>query len=732
MGTLAPHRPMLAACLVVFGLALLLRSGLVLARQDAVLHGDPLFYSALAVHLGKAARGAEAPPGTWRMLFAKAPLQPVVACAVLACTTPELFREKPSYEALAQKKIWLPLRLLWSAVDAATCALIAAIAWLLFERRAGWASGVLCACFPSLVLVPLRLYPQTWAAAGVALALLLLVLGLRRPDRRALSAAGLSIGLAGQFLPPAIGLPLPLIFLPGLLFAVAAPGSPLRPGLRLAGPVLAGHLVVWLVRWAIELPVLGGLASLGQPVRAVEGFWQLLASNGWAPDSLLVAAPARSSGLFAALTEHPLSSLHLVALNMVRLWQYPSNVLREECVLDFAGQSALQQGVLVLAIAFLPPFLAVRRAVALVLSPVLCLTGAYALCHVETRYVLTVAPLFLLLAAAAAARIVDTHAGVALPRGTCARLAAGGLLVVGCSTLFPPDVLGSRSGLRFAGALTAAVCLWSALTAVGLALFSRGLQRAWGGATSAATWGAVGAGALVAFATFGTSAWHEWSVRLSPPAGPCEAVRTTLGLPPAGLAPGKAWLLLDARGQGLERLEITVNGTTLPKLGTTRPTQAQLHNELYRTFLAFWQGELASERHWHALPIPPAALALGGVEVVVRLGPGDGPASVEVFGDSPDAFSGRNWQGPRLGFHHANRSLYQWLWGQRDPRLDGWTSLSSTTAKGARLDGGAWREDDLSPRTGVQSGEYRIRVVVLPPGVDRPSADLPDAGLAFY
>lgn len=735
---LAPHRPMLRACGLVFGLALLLRTGLVLVRADAPVHGDPLFYTGCAVRLGKFVHGEAMASGTRWAMFARGPLLPVVECVALAVAAPEVFGETHNYETLAQKSFWWRLRLLWAVVESLTCAVVAAIGWLLFDRRAGMLAGVLCSVLPSMVILPLRLYPQTWVAAGLALGLLGLALGLPRGKRAALVGAGLAVGLAGQFLPAIFGLALPLIFLPGLVYATWLPDARWRPGARVAVPFLLGHLAIWCVRWSAEQALCGGLVSLLQGVTTVQGFWQLLPSNGWSPDTLTAFGPdaleagCGSGGLLAALWSHPSTSAELVGLNALRLWQFPSNWFREGFGLGFEGQTFVHQALLLFAVAVTPAFLFVRPAVALLLSPLLLLTGAYALCHPETRYVLPVLPLAALLASGAFVRIADGWGRTSNAESGRLWLVGGACLLLGCATVCTPAVLLGLTGLQFKGALAAATLLWTGMVATGMMLVARSVLRAWVGAERRLVAGVVVAGLVVGCATFGTSAWHEWSVDLGGPASACEALRMRLELPRGGPAPGRAFLLVDATGPELERLEATVNGIRLPRLGATETVQARPLLPLYGIWLGFWQASASSVRAWHATPMPAACLASGELEIVLRLAAGEGEKTVRVYGDGSEAFSGEDYHGPRPGFHHDNRSIYQWLWAHRDPRLDGVTRLQSVSATSSRLEQGEWRADDLSPQAGWQGGSYRLRVVVLPRGIDQPSPEIPDDALTYY
>lgn len=745
-------------CLLVFAVALALRLGFVLTLERRLVFGDEVWYAERAVALGRWVRTGEISPVEARNLLARGPLWTATECAAIAATADGGLAAAGTYGELSGSFNWQVLRCFQAVLDAATCALIAAAAGLLFDRRTAALAGLATALHPARIIFVERLLPQVEVGACLAAALLALAaaadhrppLGpaMSRGRRRwLLAAAGAATALAGQFLPEVVGVPLVLAWLPACLLGAAQDGDDaVRGRLRAFAWILAGCAAIWVPRWVLLRAAFGYATPGTGTVYYVGGFWQVLDSAGWFPDNEAPAARALAQGGRGALAEavrtffeRPLLCLWVYAGNVVRIWQYPSNTLRESFVLDFEAQTTLHQLLGLFTLGTAPAMVRLRPASALLAAPILLLTAGYALEQAETRYVLPALPLVLALAAAAVVRVADAYASVRLARAEAIALLAGGVLLVAASTRLTPQVLtGCLSPREYAGA-SAGVAVWLGAASAGLLLAARGTLRAWTGARGWAYAGATLVAGATALGLLGTSEWRAWSVDLgTPPETGAHALRTVIRLGEATawaalpVPPGKAYLLIDAEGAGLERLEVTANGVRLPPQGSADPPADERFHKDYRIWLDRWDDTPDDVRQWHACLLPTEALATGRLEVVLRLPTAGEPTQVTIHGDAPEAFADGAYAGPCIGFGDDCRSLQRWVWSHRDPRLDGVTPLFSAGTRSARYDGERWDEDDLSPDAGRQSGAYRIRVLVLPPGVEGPSRALPAGAAAAY
>ena len=151
------------------------------------------------------------------------------------------------YEVLGMQALE-GIRLVAAAVDSATAALLALLAFRRFGLAAGWVAGVAWAVYGPAVFFALDLNPVPWTLALLTGALVLLDRG-RRP--RTFLAAGLLLGLATGTRPN--------VLLAGLL-ALAVPWTRGLPGAARA----AGALAVGLALGVAPVPAIN--AAAGAPV----------------------------------------------------------------------------------------------------------------------------------------------------------------------------------------------------------------------------------------------------------------------------------------------------------------------------------------------------------------------------------------------------------------------------------------------------------------------------------
>ncbi|MBI5367292.1 MAG: hypothetical protein HZA54_09660 [Planctomycetes bacterium] len=726
--------PLRWGCLAVFLLAAALRLEFVTRDHGLSESGDALFYARAGIRTWKGLAGEAIPvPTLWR-IFLRGPAMSLVEGAVIAATSPEDLRIRHYPQTVPGRPFWLYLRILWSLVDAATCALIAAAAWTIYDRTAGLAAGLISATYPAMVILQQVPYPQTWVGAGLAAALLGLALGMPGARRRPLLLGGLAVGLAGQFAPTPIGLGLPLLFVPGLLYCAWGRSTGLRPALPILRWFGLGVAAVWAARFAVELAVLGP-QMFENPIyesASETALWHVLDSGGWIPDAYMFElgqAPAKKlPSAFAVLSERPLRLTVMALWSAFRNWQYPANIFGLDYLTGFAGQTLWHQTLVLLALLVGPACLALRPAAALILSPILFLTAAYSLYLVHPRYLVPVLPFVAILLGDALARTVDAFMRGRFTRRNLASAAAGGALLFAVSTFLTPAVIAAGLPLPPESGILQATVAVIALAAAGLALLLRGWAAAW---TGAAVWSWVGAtlvAGAIALAVFGESAWHEWSTELrsAPGAGP-RALQATLDLPDDGLPAGQVLLLIDADIPPGDPLELLVNDTPVGRVPRNDPSQDW-------QFVYFYGGKAAAGelRQWHAVPVPRALIAPGANRVRLQLAPSAGGAAVRIYGDYPDAFRAGNYSGPRIGFSQEGRSAFRLYWSKRDPRLDGTVRLGSRSSRAEALDETGWRADDLSAEAGRQWGALRVRLAVLPPPFTQPDPKLPDADLRLY
>jgi hypothetical protein len=233
----------------------------------------------------------------------------------------------------------------------------------------------------------------------------------------------------------------------------------------------------------------------------------------------------------------------------------------------------------------------------------------------------------------------------------------------------------------------------------------------------------IAAGALVA-GVYGVQAlysgdWHEWSARIVPG----ETVRQTFALPPGWSPPAgsRAEVRLYLQGGAQPDYEpvVRVGGREVARLGPAFADAGPLRFDRVLMDSAARQGKTRADvPQWYAVPVDISTLGSGpvAVEVAPEAVPGApaGQPWLRVWGDYPLSNGARLYEGPAVhsrilgadnAFHKLMATGHPLLWRR--------TALAGPRADAARGSGAGWVADDLSAAPGRQSGEYRIRLLIL-------------------
>jgi hypothetical protein len=229
------------------------------------------------------------------------------------------------------------------------------------------------------------------------------------------------------------------------------------------------------------------------------------------------------------------------------------------------------------------------------------------------------------------------------------------------------------------------------------------------------------AGVYGAEALYGGS-WHEWSTRI----GPGETVRQTFVLPPGWSPPAgsraEVRLYLQGGPRPVYEPVVRVQGREVARLGPAFTDAGPLRFDRVVMDSASRQGKVRADvPQWYAVPVELSLLREGRVtvEVAPEAAPEarPGEAWLRVWGDYP--LRERVYEGPAVhsrilgadnAFHKLVATGHPMLWRR--------ARLSGGPGEGARGAGGTWGGGDLSEAPGRQSGEYRIRLLVLAPNGD--------------
>jgi len=604
--------------LVIAGvaLALILRLVFVLRLPQLPLYWDEVHYNAWASGWAHA----------WRALGSPTFLQDLRAAFEASLQRGEAYSAFVGLVyALAGAS---PRVVFWvqAVLDTLTCALVYGVGRELGGRRVGLLALVLAAVYEPFIFSIGRLQTETLCSFLYVGALCAV---LSQPRRR-----GAAVPLLG-----------------GLLMALA---MLVRPALDFLFPLLVVLLIVvhWRVgrRWTAALAFSAGFflligprlvltdALLGAPLwggtldpsRYVYA-GVVVANGGWDTDRVSFANPPREE-LLAVLREqgtqeatdadfrraavltlerHPVQSAAVVLHKLYEAWRHPYNDSLRRLLLSGRGQRGVHQGLLVLGTLGL--LLALRNwrvGLPLVVTAAY-LWGTYLAMKIEVRYVVTVMPLMVCLAALT----LDTLArGLVIEWRSRQRRVVVALTLTACTVIvllegspvgrllqlfsgLSPD---TAHALRLGGTLSVVVVL-AALVGTALAA-----ERS-GPCTVAAVLLPLGLGLLVLLVGRPMAgSWRQWRCPLTDSQG---ILRQEFFVPADWPPPGQAQLrfdaaALDASGRDLV---VTVNGTEARRfVGGLKRADAVPTESYYDDIFA---GQGRAQRPWHAWYAVPVALA---------------------------------------------------------------------------------------------------------------------------
>jgi hypothetical protein len=613
------------------------------------------------------------------------------------------------------------------------------------SSAAGIVTLALGLVYPTFSVETGRLYPDPLTACLFVWAAVLYLQALHRSSARRMAAAGL-LFTAGLLVRSQLMNYMLIVI--GLVLAFSAPVWARRRESRRLAAAFALSCLPALVGWAGIVRAVGprdDVAQLGNVTFRPPypyGFWRFLETDGWIGPYNFKAEPyykameaaarsdpqlMRSRARQIAFTvryvaRRPWESLLLVLDNAYRLYDRPANDYKWDYPIPYSWQVALQRVVMVLALTGMAIFTARRPAVGGVFIVPLALAVLHGLVFPLPRYNVTVMPILLAAAGAAAVSLAgslraepqETSAPVAQRalRSPVLRLIAGGLALVVLARLVFPRLPEAARIIRDLGWL-------SALGAPFLLAAQRAVPSPRGRRLAAAAWVAL---AVV----FGAHAvrdrsWHEVLTRVGGGGG----VEQEIVLGPEALgavrAASEALLVFDLRVPrgDLSRTTLQVGDQALSG-SSLLPTMPRLR-ESTATGGRDWRGY----PQWWALPLDPRRLPERGEPLRIRLV--HGGSEPLVLGADRFRREQRVYEGPSFGdWPHAVALKLEY---DGDYRVPVELPLGSVSTRSFVLDAQGGRR----PAPAV----HRIRLLTLRSNegwLDWESAPLPRArnvGLAF-
>ncbi|MEA1926991.1 MAG: hypothetical protein U9N73_02200, partial [Candidatus Auribacterota bacterium] len=206
--------------------------------------------------------------------------------------------------------------------------------------------------------------------------------------------------------------------------------------------------------------------------------------------------------------------------------------------------------------------------------------------------------------------------------------------------------------------------------------------------------------------------WHEWSARLS---GPKQAVRQTIILPENLKNYRSADLKLDLVSGPIRRYDliVSIDGEVVRRFegGLTPDPASWVPPDKRRAFPIYLRAtkrKMPDIRQWYTIPLDLKKLeGKRSMEVELRFSSsGEEGCYVDIYGDYRIGDDPGVFEGPTFSKSPSRLALYKYLFDD-DWRI--WEEVfTSPVSAGSYVGSGKSREDDLSPRAGIQSGKFRI------------------------
>ncbi len=649
-----------------------------------------------------------------------------------------LAKRGPVYPAFLSLFRQLPARQLAVAragqavLDALVCAALYILGVYFGSRLTGLIAGLLAAVYTPLIFSSSNIMQECLTGFLVMLIILLLIKATIRYSPGRLFLSGLLV--AALMLCRRMMLYLPLFLIIPVIIATWHQKKRIMSFIGFVGGIAAG-ILPWLIFITVIPP--------RYPSDVIFGYgdypWAInfLETDGWAPDiaDYTELAPRdsriqresagtyspeeRISMLYRTIRYQPKRLLAVFLKNMIRQWSYPYIAYWPPLILSDLQLFWVQRTLLVLALIGLPlSFISWRKALIIMAFLAYC-SVLVPLVIVEPRLTLPVMPLVLFLAAFAlssmGAALYQTISRQRFPilLAPAAIVAGGSILLAGAtlpilSGIFPGTGIDLLRAVRIT-----LINLWL----IGLLWFlyrliSIGSGKSRGRAT--AVFFALAMGGVINFSALTDTRWTSWICRLE---SPTETASQEFLLPANFNLPDffQPSLFIDMqKDPGLSvPVTVTADGRELPV--SFRPRSDQVMLPIYATGAA-WRGiSLENVRQWVAIPLDIALLQDRRLTVAVSLkeDPGGDRDYLSIWGDYQSYPGDRNFLGPGLpgssGREHLV-SVYKWMtdW---DKRIDRRMELKDAQVISRFLKAGR-PFMDLSPDRGLQTGSYRIRLMI--------------------
>ncbi len=691
-------------------------------------------------------------------LLTDGPMFPIYLSAVEAACG--LDSKTPQYENITSR-----VSIANSALDALTCVFLFLLGTLFFGNPAGIIAGIAYALYPPAIVNTQWCMSETFCTFMLVVSTYFIGKTLVTPrltlHGRMMSGAWAGIVLGATVLSrPAFPLLIPVLALSILVGWRRNPGESIKNTLLKAAPPLVAFILSFSV--AVAPWLMYTQCALGQARLTTNRLpaFNLISGNlsridGWTPFPNKLAFPEDMKAATKMIVDEakvkPFDFALLQMKKVARLWSSVWN----DCKYSVFGLGSLAQNVwhqLLLFMALGWGLIAGSRGrrnleskellATTVIAGVVGLHFAYLAFIALARYAFTAVP-FVILAASAAAAWWWRKNGMVRMKYIWTLLAFSTLAAVGCelksfasssAAFLPRQYVPLAPWLCVLFASIGLTAVWIFATRTVLESQgdqpepNRGNPLFWAVALSSLVVTIAGiTGSIV-----GSHTWAEWSCPITH-----QTASQTISIP-AGSIPLQptGYVLCDLSSQSpLPQITVSINGTEL--IADAIPlAMLQKDNESIVRSLAIQAGcmdmDYRSTRHWYAVPFP-TNLITRGKDNEIELRNRDSDSPVLLYGDISEPGHGST-DGVQtlpsinsMSWNYAVEGCDFRLPMEPRPFEDIRILGRTKTSKLHDPDGTHRAVDDLSPTPGVQSGRYRIRLLMKQVAPKKRSIPQPDS-----
>ncbi len=414
-----------------------------------------------------------------------------------------------------------------------------------------------------------------------------------------------------------------------------------------------------------------------------------------------------------SMLRRPLDHLVLAARKLFRAWSRPWNEFRLTTILPYSLQVIIHRAIILLAVVGVPLSFQVFPLNLAIILPVLFCSLYYPFTISQSRYNVMAMPAMIILCAWTIVTLPQILSNLKKNIRLCLVISATLCAIIVVNSLTIGDML---TLMQSPVSALHVLRLLRALAFIGLALilysFYAPLQQKLFRFISSILLPTILV-AQILISPYGREKWHEWKCTFF---DPTQKIRQIIKVPPRVTKDvASASLLFDLTGcSELPPLVIRVNDQIIKEFPYGPPLKERAHRYVWTDAYRYPLPHPERLREWLYVPIEPELLE-GQENIAIEVGirnhiKGKG-SCYSIWGDYTLPGAERAFRGPSLMENDYDLSIEKWE-RTGDIRMERSTPLQYEECRSYLNRGDGWSESDLSPERGIQTGQYRIRIML--------------------